>query len=278
VFGVWLLAVAGVGLVRRFRAEPQQPAALALLLVVVITLAEFFVLAFGFGKNLLLRDRYHFAYYPPWAALLAWAVASLPSRPPAAWRETLVGPARWVALSSILLVGGVNSALTDADLESRKEMRPDRVGAALAGATAAPVLIAIGSGSFHETVAALTYLIELSKRSPAVEQTRFAFVPRANRYATFERHFSPAIFWAGLAGVRGIARLPSTLWIDGMGLRVSEYPHRLDVRADDGARGSCALDRRELARPNEDEGDDDDGVWRLSFRLYGCRPTGAAAS
>lgn len=271
VFGLWVLALLAAGLVRRLRAEPRHPAAYALLVFGAITVVELFAGSLLLGKNLALKERYHLLYYPAIAALLAWVLAGLPGVPAAAWHARLLRPARRTALVAILAVGGLNSVLIGLGLQYSKPMDPDRVGAAMAGVATPPVLLAIGSGSFHETVATLTYLIELSRRSPAAGETSFAFVRRADRYPDYGEHLDPAIFWTHFARLRGIDRRPTTLWVDGMGLWPQEYPDRLEVGAD---RQPCAIHPRERERPAPRTAGD--GRWRPPFRLYLCPPPAAA--
>jgi uncharacterized membrane protein len=271
IFGVWALGIMTIGLGRRLRAASRPPAADALLLVVVITLVELFVASLAYDKNLVSEVRYHFVYYPALVAVFGWIVAELPARAATSWRRALIEPTAWVALSAILLGGGVSAAATDVGLEFPKDTEPDRVGAALAAATATPVLVVMGSGSFHETVIQLTYLLELSRRSPAVGETEFAFVVRSNRYTSFGRRSPPSIFWTGFAHVGGITNRPATLWVNGVGLRTSEYPQRLEVKTRDGERRPCTFGRGELARLDEDDHDRD----LQGFRLYHCGPVGA---
>jgi uncharacterized membrane protein len=272
IVGVWILVIAFVGLRGRFRAASRPPAADALLLVAAITIIELLVASFVYKKNFVSEARYHFVYYPAIVALLAWILAELPARAAASWRRTLVEPPAWAALSVILVTGCVNAVATDIGLEFPKKSEPDRVGAALAAFTEAPVLVVMGSGSFHETVIQLTYLLELLHRSPAASETEFSFVLRSNRYTPLSRYTPPppsSIFWTAVTHVRGVSRPTRTLWVNGVGLRISEYPQRLELRAGGSEHRSCTFDRRELAWPHKDDGDD---PWRKPFRLYHCGP------
>jgi uncharacterized membrane protein len=265
ISGVWMLVIAFVGLGRRLRVASRPPAADALLLVAAITLAELLAASLVYQKNFVSEARYHFVYYPAIVALFAWILAELPARASASWRRTLVEPPAWTALSAILLVGCANAAAIDFGLEFPKTTKPDRVGAALAAASAAPVLVVTGSGSFHETVLQLSYLLELSRQSPAAAQTEFAVVTRSNTYTGNNRDAPrqpPSIFWTGFAHVRDVTRPPATLWVNGGRLQTSQYPQRLVVRASEGERRSCSVDQRERARRR----DDDD------FLLYHCSP------
>jgi hypothetical protein len=148
------------------------------------------------------------------------------------------------------------------------------VATALAEPRPRPVLVALGSGSFHETSAHLAYLIELLRRSEAAEQTSVVLVPRADRYPDFGESLDPALFWSAFDRARAPVP-PATLWVDGVGLRPSDYRRRTAVTSAQGTRISCALAPREAARP----GDYDvrDGVWRLPHRLYDCGADLAAA-
>jgi len=265
VFGAWMLVIAFVGLGRRLRAASRPPAADALLLVAAITLSELLVASVVYQKNFVSEARYHFVYYPAIVALFAWILSELPARAAPSWRRALVEPPAWTALSLILLVGFGNAVATDIGLEFPKRTKPDRTGAALAAAAAAPVLVVTGSGSFHETVLQLSYLLELLKQSPAAAETEFAIVTRSNEYTGNNRDAPrqpPSIFWTGFAHVRDISRTPATLWVNAGQLQTSEYPQRLEVRARTGERRSCTVDQVERARRR----DDDD------YLLYHCSP------
>ena len=264
VFGAWMLVIAFVGLARRLRAPSRPPAADALLLVATITLGELLAASLVYRKNFVSEARYHFVYYPAIVALLAWIVAELPTRATASWRRLLVEPPARTALAFMLVVGLVNAVATDIGLEFPKRTKPDRTGAALAAAATAPVLVVTGSGSFHETVLQLSYLLELLRQSPAAADTEFSVVTRSNTYTGNNRDAPrqpPSIFWTGFANVRDIAKAPVTLWVNAGQLQTSEYPQRLEVTAH-GERRSCAVDQLERARRR----DDDD------FLLYHCSP------
>jgi hypothetical protein len=233
--------------------------------VAAITLGELLVASVVFRKNFVSEARYHFVYYPAIVALFAWILAELPARAAASWRRALAEPPAWTALSLILLVGFGNAVATDIGLEFPKRTKPDRTGAALAAAAAAPVLVVTGSGSFHETVLQLSYLLELLKQSPAAAETEFAVVTRSNEYTGNNRDAPrqpPSIFWTGFAHVRDISRPPATLWVNAGQLQTSEYPPRLEVRARERERRSCTVDQLERARRR----DDDD------YLLYHCSP------
>ena len=264
VFGAWMLVIAFVGLGRRLRAPSRPPAADALLLVAVITLGELLAASLVYRKNFVSEARYHFVYYPAIAALFGWILAELPARATASWRRALVEPPARIALAVILLVGFVNAVATDIGLEFPKRTKPDRTGAALAAAATPPVLVVTGSGSFHETVLQLSYLLELLKQSPVAAQTEFSVVTRSNTYTGNDRDAPPqpaSIFWISFAHVRDITRLPATLWVNAGRLQTSEYPERLEVTVRE-KRRSCAVDELERARRR----DDDD------FLLYHCSP------
>lgn len=263
VFGAWMLLIAFVGLGRRLRAG-RPPAADALLLVAAITLAQLLVASLVYRKNFVSEARYHFVYYPAIVALFAWILAELPARAAASWRRALVEPPAWAALALILFVGGANAVATDIGLEFPKRTKPDRAGAALAAAATAPVLVVTGSGSFHETVLQLSYLLELLRQSPAAAETEFSVVTRSNTYTGNDRDAPrqpPSIFWTGFTHVRDITRPPATLWVNAGRLQTSEYPQRLEVTVRE-ERRSCAVDQLERTRRR----DDDD------FLLYHCSP------
>jgi len=263
VFGAWMLLIAFVGLGRRLRAG-RPPAADALLLVAAITLAQLLVASLVYRKNFVSEARYHFVYYPAIVALFAWILAELPTRAAASWRRALVEPPAWAALALILFVGGANAVATDIGLEFPKRTKPDRAGAALAAAATAPVLVVTGSGSFHETVLQLSYLLELLRQSPAAAETEFSVVTRSNTYTGNDRDAPrqpPSIFWTGFTHVRDITRPPATLWVNAGRLQTSEYPQRLEVTVRE-ERRSCAVDQLERTRRR----DDDD------FLLYHCSP------
>jgi uncharacterized membrane protein len=263
VFGAWMLVIAFVGLGRRLRAG-RPPAADALLLVAAITLAQLLVASLVYRKNFVSEARYHFVYYPAIVALFAWILAELPARAAASWRRALVEPPAWAALALILFVGGANAVATDIGLEFPKRTKPDRAGAALAAAATAPVLVVTGSGSFHETVLQLSYLLELLRQSPAAAETEFSVVTRSNTYTGNDRDAPrqpPSIFWTGFTHVRDITRPPATLWVNAGRLQTSEYPQRLEVTVRE-ERRSCAVDQLERTRRR----DDDD------FLLYHCSP------
>ncbi len=251
VFGAWMLLIAFVGLGRRLRAG-RPPAADALLLVAAITLAQLLVASLVYRKNFVSEARYHFVYYPAIVALFAWILAELPARAAAS------------SLAFILFVGGANAVATDIGLEFPKRTKPDRAGAALAAAATAPVLVVTGSGSFHETVLQLSYLLELLRQSPAAAETEFSVVTRSNTYTGNDRDAPrqpPSIFWTGFTHVRDITRPPATLWVNAGRLQTSEYPQRLEVTVRE-ERRSCAVDQLERTRRR----DDDD------FLLYHCSP------
>jgi uncharacterized membrane protein len=264
ISGVWMLVIAFVGLGRRLRAASRPPGADALLLVSAITLAELLVASLVYQKNFVSEARYHFVYYPAIVALFAWILAELPARAAASWRRALVEPSAWTALSLILLVGLGNAVATDIGLEFPKRTKPDRAGAALAAAATAPVLVVTGSGSFHETVLQLSYLLELLRQSPAAAETEFSVVTRSNTYTGNDRDAPrqpPSIFWTGFTHVRDITRPPATLWVNAGQLQTSEYPQRLEVTVRE-ERRPCVVDQLERARRR----DDDD------FLLYRCSP------
>jgi len=126
------------------------------------------------------------------------------------------------------------------------------------------VLVVTGSGSFHETVLQLSYLLELLRQSPAAAETEFSVVTRSNTYTGNDRDAPrqpPSIFWTGFTHVRDITRPPATLWVNAGRLQTSEYPQRLEVTVRE-ERRSCAVDQLERTRRR----DDDD------FLLYHCSP------
>ena len=264
LFGAWMLVIAFVGLARRLRAASRPPAADALLLVAAITLGELLAASLVYKKKFVSEARYPFVYYPAIVALFAWILAELPARAAASWRRALVEPPARAALVLILLVVCVNAVATDLGLAFPKRTKPDRTGAALAAAATPPVLVVTGSGSFHETVLQLSYLLELLRQSPAAAETEFSVVTRSNTYTGNNRDAPrqpSSIFWIGFAHVRDITKLPATLWVNAGRLQTAEYPQRLEVTVRE-ERRSCAVDQLERARRR----DDDD------FLLYHCSP------
>jgi uncharacterized membrane protein len=268
IFGIWVLAVVSLGLRRRWPTRP--PGADALLLVIGLTLVATVAASIALKKNFLYELRYHFAYYPALAAILGWLVAALPLRRAPTWPRALLEPARPAILTALLVAGGANAIATDMGLMYPKITDVDRVSASLAAASAPPVLVLGGSGAYHETVLNLSYLLELSRMTPAAGATDFALVTRGDAETIFWKPAPPSIFWDGLARVRGVAHPPATLWVFSVGLATWDYPPRLEVTADDGERRSCAIDAREHERAREDHAAD--RVWRTPFRLYHCAP------
>jgi uncharacterized membrane protein len=263
VAALWIAGIVAVVFVRRARERAWPASAVALLLSGGLSLLFLLAAALVYQKNLVSEVRYHFAYYPAFAALLGWGVAEMsPHASLTGWR-IVWAPSTRIALAVLLILGVTTAIASDLGYAYPKRTRPDLVGQAVSATMTPPVLLVIGSGSFHETVVQLSFLLEILRRSGAPETAQFAFVSRANRYTSFGRSAPPSIFWTGFANVRDIASPPVTLWVNGVG-RLLPYPPTLEVRARDGTRGSCTIDPNERTRPPSG------GLWRSPYRLYHC--------